>query len=110
ILIVIIVVFVVLIPPLIDQSISGINSLWNTMVNLVTQPIYVTEDQPLILSPVSLDPDADRTPIAIWDYINLQLQAQGFTDVTEWLLATSQSFRLDRATIQQFFSIGGGVT
>jgi predicted PurR-regulated permease PerM len=104
ILIVIMLVFIVLIPPLIEQSINGITSLWTFLVNLFTQPIFINPELPLIRDPATTE------AIAISDYINVLLAQQGFSTVSEWLISTGQNLTLDRETIQQFFSIGGGLT
>jgi predicted PurR-regulated permease PerM len=104
ILIIILLVFIVLIPPLIEQSINGITSLWTFLVNLFTQPIFINPELPLIRDPATTE------AIAISDYINVLLAQQGFSTVSEWLISTGQNLTLDRETIQQFFSIGGGLT
>jgi predicted PurR-regulated permease PerM len=104
ILVIILLVFIVLIPPLIEQSINGITSLWTFLVNLFTQPIFINPELPLIRDPATTE------AIAISDYINVLLAQQGFSTVSEWLISTGQNLTLDRETIQQFFSIGGGLT
>ena len=104
IIVVIVLVFVMLLPPLIEQSINGIISLWNVLVRMVTEPIFVTPDLPLIT-----ETNTD-TAISIRDYIDILLRERGFATVNEWIVATSQQLTIDRQTIQQFFSIGGGVT
>jgi predicted PurR-regulated permease PerM len=104
ILVIIMLVFIVLLPPLIEQSINGITSLWTFLVNLFTQPIFINPETPLIRDPATTE------AIAISDYINVLLAQQGFSTVSEWLISTGQNLTLDRETIQQFFSIGGGLT
>lgn len=111
ILIVIILVFVMLLPPLVDQTINGVTSLWDVLVKFVTEPIVINSDNlPFIDDELSLlnHPDNPEVPISIRDYIEILLAEMDFS--TESILATSQELSIDRETIQQFFSIGGGVT
>lgn len=102
--IVITVVIVAIVPPLIEQTISGIASMWDTSVNFVREPVFLEADEPLLTDPTTGE------AIAIWDYINILLREQGFDTVNEWLVATSQDITLNQETIQQFFSVGGGLT
>ncbi|MGJ3237107.1 MAG: AI-2E family transporter [Anaerolineae bacterium] len=101
IIVVIVLVLVMLIPPLVEQSISSITSLYNSGVQLVTEPSNV-------LSFIR-DPETDEV-IALSEYISILLRDQGFTTVNEWFLETSRNLELDRDTILQIFNIGGGVT
>lgn len=100
----IVIVSVVIVPPLIAQTVSGLNSLYSLLNNLITQPQVITPDLPLIPDPESGE------AIAISDYISQLLREQGFTDINEWLLSASQNLNLDRATIQQIFTVGSGLT
>jgi predicted PurR-regulated permease PerM len=104
ILVIIVLIFVMLLPPLIEQSINGIISLWNILVRMFTEPILITPDLPLITETNSGE------AISIRQYIDILLRERGFATVNEWIVATSQQLTIDRQTIQQFFSIGGGVT
>lgn len=101
IIVIIVLVFVMLLPPLIEQSINSITSLYNTVVELITQPYT---DIPLIR-----DPESDEI-IALTDYISIVLRDQGFTTVNEWIVSTTRDLRLDRDTITQIFNISGDVT
>lgn len=101
IIVLIVLVFVMLLPPLIEQSINSIISLYNTVVELITQPYT---DIPLIR-----DPESDEI-IALTDYISIVLRDQGFTTVNEWIVSTTRNLRLDRDTIMQIFNISGDVT
>ena len=102
-LVVILLIFVVLAPPLISQTTNGLGSLYNLLNELVTQP------QP-ILEPVLQDTEGD--PISISTYVGQFLEQQGFTDtdLNNWLISVSQNLSLDRETIQQIFSVGGDLT
>ncbi|MDQ7024351.1 MAG: AI-2E family transporter [Anaerolineae bacterium] len=111
ILIVIVLVFILLLPPLVEQSINGVVSLWDILVEFVTQPIVISSDDlPFVDGEISLfnHPDNPEIPISIRDHLEILLNEMDFS--TESILQTSQELSIDRETLQQFFSIGGGVT
>lgn len=104
IVIVVIGVVVILIPPLVEQSINGVVSVYDTLVTLIREPIVFENDAPLIRNEETGD------PISIATYITGLLEQQGFENVSDWVIATAQSLRFDRETIQQIFNVSGGVT
>ncbi len=101
IIVVVLLVIVVLVPPLVEQSINSIQSLYNSSVELVTEPY-----EPI---PVIRDPETDEL-IALSDYISVLLRQQGFNTVNEWVIETGRNLNLDRDTIMQIFNISGDVT
>lgn len=101
IIVLVVLVFVMLLPPLIEQSINSIISLYNTVVELITQPY---NDIPLIR-----DPETEEV-IALTEYISIILRQQGFTTVNEWIVSTTRNLSLDREAITQIFNISGDVT
>ncbi|MEO1289450.1 MAG: AI-2E family transporter, partial [Chloroflexota bacterium] len=90
-----------IVPPLIEQTISATQSLYNSAVTLVTEPYEAL--------PIITDPETEEV-IALSDYISILLQEQGFTTVNEWIIETGRNLNLDRDTILQFLNIGGDVT
>ena len=101
IVVVVFLVFVMIVPPLVEQSINSIQQLYNEQVVLVTEPY-----EPI---PVIRHPDTDEL-IALSDYINILLEQQGFEVSQEWFLEMGRTLNIDRDTIMQIFNIGGNVT
>lgn len=104
IVVVVLLILFILIPPLVEQTISGITSLLNTGVMLIREPIIVSGDSALLSHPET------NQPIAITDYVSLLMQEQGFDTFNEWIMSVTQNLSLDRTTIQQIFNLGGDVT
>lgn len=101
IIVVVFLVFVMIVPPLVEQSINSIQRLYSEVVILVTEPY-----EPL---PLIRHPDSDEL-IALSDYINILLEQQGFEASQEWFLEAGRNLNIDRETIMQIFNIGGDVT
>lgn len=97
-------VFVILVPPLVEQSVNGISSLYESIVRFIQEPVIFNNDNPMLVNPDTSE------PISVATYITRLLEAQGFDNLSDWLFATAQDFRIDRETLLQIFNVSGGVT
>lgn len=104
IILVVFLIFSVLVPPLAEQTINGVTSLFETIIMLIDEPIIFNEDTPFLHHPET------QAPIAITSYLSLSLQSQGFDTVNDWVVSVTQNLSLDREALQQLFNFGGGVT
>lgn len=103
IVVVILTVLLMIFPPLISQTISGIVSVWETVTGLVREPIMLTEETAMLANPET------GAPVSILDFINLQLEEQGFGSIDEFL-TSPEAISIERETLNQFFTVGGGLT
>lgn len=101
---VIIFVLVMLLPPLIVQSVDGLTSLFDAGVRLIEDPIFIGDENPLIVDPNSGE------PISVLNYMRQYASEEGYDTIVDWLTTLPQTLQLDRDTIQQIFFVSSDVT
>lgn len=114
IIVIIVLIFVMLLPPLGKQAVDSVISLRDSAQRVYTQP--QNELQFIINPKPSENEESDEEiaeelqAISLQTYILNFLDEQGFEASSEWLIEAGSNLNFDRQTIQQIFNVGGGVT
>ncbi|MEL6309739.1 MAG: AI-2E family transporter [Chloroflexota bacterium] len=100
--IIVIAFFLLLIPPLFEQTVNGITSIFIAIDLLWSEPI-MNGDSSLFNSP-------DGMPISLSEYVTLFAQQQGVTTFNDWIIIIVDTLQLDRDSVQEIATVGGGIT